>query len=65
MSNNDYNSYCESDNCTNQLPINAFVTRKYCNLCQVERKKLQLAVIVKKRRERLKSEKLLELKIVA
>jgi len=62
---NDYNLYCSSGECTNQLPINALSTRLYCNVCQVERKKLQLAVIVKKRRERLKLEKTQELKIVA
>lgn len=61
----DYNQYCENDGCTNQLPINAISSRKYCDKCQVLRKKLQLAIIVKKRRERIKLEKLEMIKIVA
>lgn len=59
MPNNDYNRYCENDNCNNQLLASVLSTRKYCNSCQIERKKLQLAVIVKNRRQRIKEEKMI------
>ena len=62
---NNYTGYCKNNDCTNQLPINAQSNRLYCNVCQVERKKLQLAVIIKNRRQFIKERKLLEAKIVA
>lgn len=65
MSNNHYDRYCENDNCTNQLPVNALCTRMYCNICQILRKKLQLAVIIKKRRQQAKEQKLQEIQLVA
>lgn len=46
-----YTGYCASESCTNQLPINAQKNRLYCNECQIDRKKLQLAVIIKRKKE--------------
>jgi len=65
MRRNDYNRICSNDNCTNQLSINAQPHRLYCDVCKVQRKKLQLAVIVKRRRQLEKESRLLEIKIVA